>query len=216
MAELNVQHKKKQNLLPWILLALGILALIIFLARGCNNTHTQNGTTGSDSVSTTTPSAAAAQNGNASNWDGIDFNSPALSYPEITNGDIQVRGNNAYSIYSLGENILFDTDKSELRGDVEKNLQQIVASIQKHHKGGEIRIFGYTDSKGSAGYNKELAMKRAESVENWMVEHGSISKSNVSLHPVGEARPVASNATSSGREQNRRVEIVSRGGESGK
>ena len=209
MADLNVQLKRKPNLLPWILLGLGILALILFLVKGCSNNKNTDRVASTDSVSTTTASKTTG-----TNWDSIDFNSPALAYQEISNTDITVTGNKNYSIYSLGENILFDTDKNDMKNDAEKNLQQIIESINKHHKGGEIRIYGFTDSQGDAGYNKELAMKRAEAVENWMVQHGNISKNNVSLHPEGEAKPVASNATATGRQQNRRVEIVSTGGQS--
>ena len=55
-------------------------------------------------------------------------------------------------------------------------------------------------------------MLRAEAVRNWLTQNGNISQDRISVHPVGEADPVASNQTAEGRQQNRRVEIVARRG----
>lgn len=211
MADLDVQPKRKSgSILPWILLGLGVLALLIFLARGCNDkTDDNTAAVTTDSATTTgTNNAAGARDGD--NWGDVDFNAPAVSYSEITDKNINVRGNNNYGIYGLGENILFDEGKSTIRPGAEANLKQIVASIGQRYNGGNLRIYGYTDAVGSAGYNKELAEQRAEAVRSWMVKNANVSEGNISLHPVGEARPVASNATAEGRQQNRRVEIVAK------
>jgi outer membrane protein OmpA-like peptidoglycan-associated protein len=210
MADLDVQPKKKGSILPWILLALGALALLFFLFRGCGNDRTDSAT-GTDTVSMTGPTSNAA-----TGWDSVNFNGPAVNYEEITDTSINVRGNSNYGIYGLGENILFDEGKSAVRTTAEPNLHQIVNSINKRYSGGEIRVYGFTDATGSAGYNKELAEQRAEAVRNWLVKNGKLDENRISLHPIGEAQPAATNATSEGRQQNRRVEIVARGVESGK
>lgn len=70
-------------------------------------------------------------------------------------------------------------------------------------------MYGFTDSKGSAESNKQLAEQRAEAVQSWLAKNG-ISKDKVSVHPIGEGQPEASNSTAEGRQQNRRVEIVAR------
>lgn len=204
MANLDVQPKKKASIIPWILLILGLIALLFFLFRGCNDDKTSTTTT-TDSTTATTTSPAVS-----TNWDSIDFNGPAVNYDEITDTAINVRGNENYGIYGLGENILFDHGKSEIRSGAEKNLQQIVGSIDKRYKGGEVRVYGYTDATGDAASNKQLAEQRAESVRNWLVKNGKIDEARVSLHPIGEAQPAATNATSEGRQLNRRVEIVVR------
>ncbi|MFD2246819.1 OmpA family protein [Pontibacter ruber] len=142
-------------------------------------------------------------------WD-VDFNMPTVDWPEFKDTDVEVRGNDQYSVYSLGENVLFDTDKAEIKKDAEANLQKISSSIAQRSKEGQVRIYGYTDAKGSASYNKELAEKRAEAVKNWLQKQGKIDAYRLSVHPVGEARPAESNATAKGRQQNRRVEIVVR------
>jgi outer membrane protein OmpA-like peptidoglycan-associated protein len=209
MADLNVQPKKK-SMLPWILLILGLLALLFFLLRGCGDKD-------NDAVATTDTVSAAPGNTAAASgsWDDVDFNAPAATYPEITDTNITVRGNTNYGIYGLGENILFDEGKSTIKADAEENLKQITTSIAQRYKGADIRIYGYTDAVGSAGYNKELAEQRAQAVSAWLTANGNIGNDKISLQPVGEERPVATNATSEGRKQNRRVEIVARGGQGG-
>jgi outer membrane protein OmpA-like peptidoglycan-associated protein len=216
MAELDVQPKRKSPWLLWLVLALVLAAILFFLLRGCNKDDGQ----GAATTQTTTDSGAAATGDPGANgavtgvttptWDSINFNAPAANYEEITNRDISIRGNDNYAIYSIGENILFGTDQSTIRPQAESNLKQLAASISKRFNGGEVRIYGHTDSTGSTGHNKELAEQRAAAVRDWLIKNGNITESRVSLHPVGESQPVASNQTAQGRQQNRRVEIVAR------
>jgi outer membrane protein OmpA-like peptidoglycan-associated protein len=206
MAELDVQPKRRSSSWPWILLAILLLALILFLWRGCSNNNTVTTTTDSSTVTAATMPA----NGQVAGWDSIDFNAPAASYEEITDSNINVRGNQNYAVYSLGENILFDEGKSTIRTDAEKNLRQLAASIQKRFNGGQVRVYGHTDSIGSAGSNKQLAEQRAEAVRNWLISNANVASDRISTHPVGESQPVASNNTEAGRQENRRVEVVAK------
>lgn len=206
MADLNVQPKQKKSILPWLLLGLGLIALLFFLMRSCNNDKGIETTTDS-TVSATAP--AGGNNTTNTAFGDVDFTAPAVAYEEITDKNINVRGNDNYGIYGLGENIIFDEGKNTIRTDGEQNLKQIAGSIDKRYQGGSVRIYGYTDSIGSAGYNKELAQQRAEAVRSWLTKNG-IAEDKISLEPVGEARPVATNATAEGRKQNRRVEIVAK------
>lgn len=218
MAELNVQPKKK-SALPWILLTLGILALLFFLLRGCDNNNgnenegTQAAPHGDTVVGATTNNGGATNDDNATKdggWNDVDFNAPTADYPEITDPNISVRSSNNYSIYGMGENILFDEGKSTIRRDAERNLKQISASLAQRYSGADIRVYGFTDAVGSAGHNKQLAEQRAQAVKDWLSRNANISSEKISLQPVGEAQPVASNASAEGRQQNRRVEIVAR------
>ncbi len=213
MAELHVQPKKKTSILPWLLLALGLAALIWFLTRDRNTTDTAAATSDTTTTSTATnTNTATAATG--AGWDGIDFNAPAVNYDEITNKDIAVRGNNEYSIYGMGENILFDEGNATLRADAEANLKQISGSIGQRYNGGEVRIFGFTDAQGTAGNNKELAQQRADALKGWLQNNG-IASDRISVHAIGEGQPAATNSTEEGRQQNRRVEIVARGTSAG-
>ena len=121
-----------------------------------------------------------------------------------------MRGNDRYSVYSVDEKVFFDTDKSELKPTAKATLEQITGSIGKRFAGKQVRIMGFTDARGSKDYNEELSAKRAESVKSWLVQNGKIDGSRVSVEPMGEEAPAASNATAAGRQQNRRVEIVVR------
>ncbi|MGK2863086.1 MAG: OmpA family protein [Chitinophagaceae bacterium] len=223
MAELNVQPKKK-SILPWILLLLGVLALLFFLFRSCNDNT--SGDTAATTDTTVVPGnesntdngisndGAGAGNGSmetvaaTSGWEGINYNAPPVSYDEVTDKNIEVRSDDKYTIYSLGENILFDVDKSGIRTQGGSNLKQISESIAKRYGSGDVKVFGYTDAVGTKSYNKKLAEDRAESVRTWLVQNGNISENRISTVAVGEARPAATNSTSEGRQQNRRVEII--------
>lgn len=218
MADLDVQPKSSRPWWLWLLLALVALALLFFLLRGCDDTRDEvdNATTettaaASDAGDAVAGAAATGAAAVSDAWDDINLDAPAVAYDEITDKDIDVRGNEDYAVYSVEETILFGSDQSKVQPQASQKLQQIAASMGKRFNGGQVRIYGYTDAQGSASYNKELAEERTKAVQNWLVDNGKISKESVSLHPVGEANPVASNATAEGRQQNRRVQIVAAG-----
>lgn len=70
----------------------------------------------------------------------------------------------------------------------------------------KIEIQGYTDNIGSEKYNLKLSQQRAETVRNYLIEHG-ISADRVIAKGYGEANPVATNSTAEGRAANRRIEF---------
>lgn len=219
MAELSVQPKKKGiPCLGWLFIGIVALGIVLFLMRSCNNTDDSTANTSDTTVKvgTTSPgtpandTTVAGRTPGADDWDDIEKNAPNTSYDEITDRNINVRGNDNYGIYDLGNNILFDVNSSKLRTGAEQKLTQIAASINKRFKGGEVRIYGFADSTGSTAYNRQLAEARAAAVRNWLATKGSIDSSHISLHPIGEGSPVATNSTPQGREQNRRVEIIAK------
>lgn len=187
---------------------LGIIALIWFLTRNKNDETTT--ATVNDTTNTAVAATTHARPGTLdADWNSVDFNAPAMAYDEVTDRNINVRGNNNYGIYGLGENILFDKGKATIRTDAEANLKQVVASIDKRYKGSEVRVYGYTDAQGNAETNRELAHQRADAVKAWLQNNG-INAGRISVNAIGEAQPVASNTTTEGQQQNRRVEIVAR------
>ena len=207
MAHLEVKPKSSS---PWwllVLIGLIALAVILFLLKGCG----RHATTGKDSTATATDTSATGAKAiaaTAPDWNNVDFNSPATTDPDITDKDIAVSGNDKYTIYTLGENILFATDKNALGSNAEAKLKQITASLNKRFKGASIGIYGSTDSKGDAAHNKQLGADRANAVKDWMLKNGGIDGAKLSIHSLGESKPVATNATASGRQQNRNVMIV--------
>jgi outer membrane protein OmpA-like peptidoglycan-associated protein len=142
-----------------------------------------------------------------SEWTGVDLDNHQVRLPEITVKDVEVRENERYTNYSLDETILFESGVSALRPEAQESLRQIAGSISGRSQG-KIRIYGFTDSKESSATNKELSQQRAEAVKQWLVQEGKIDAGRISIHPMGESQPEASNKTAAGRQQNRRVEIV--------
>jgi outer membrane protein OmpA-like peptidoglycan-associated protein len=219
MAELNVEPKKKSSSLVWIIVIIIIILLILFFVfRGNNNKNGNNAVNDNDTTTSMNATSKTDTSANTSNtssntlaategWQGIDYNAPKATYPELNNKNIEVRDNDKYAIYSLGQSILFDADKSSIRSGADKNLNDIATSIKKRYDNKKIRIYGFTDSTGSKNYNQQLSEQRAAAVESALVKDG-IDSTNISLEPVGETRPVASNKTAEGRQENRRVEIV--------
>lgn len=86
-------------------------------------------------------------------------------------------------------------------------MNKIVSAIEKFPDA-KIIVSGHTDSKGSSKRNLNLSQKRAENVAKFMVELARLPKERVSSEGFGESKPVASNDTRQGREQNRRIEIL--------
>jgi outer membrane protein OmpA-like peptidoglycan-associated protein len=72
----------------------------------------------------------------------------------------------------------------------------------------ELIIEGHTDSHGSDDLNQKLSQERADSVQQYMINAMRIPSYRLIATGYGETRPVASNATASGRQKNRRIDIV--------
>jgi OOP family OmpA-OmpF porin len=109
---------------------------------------------------------------------------------------------------ALNATTLFDFDKSNLRPLGKEKLDELVAKIKSHQAVDSITITGHTDSVGTDAYNQKLSERRAKSVRNYMVKAGIDASLITSTSGMGETKPVASNDTADGRQQNRRVEIV--------
>ena len=102
--------------------------------------------------------------------------------------------------------VLFDFDSANLKPGAREKVARI-ASILHSHPDLKIEVEGHTDSVGSDAYNQRLSERRAESVRVGLVQQG-VNRDVVGTAGFGESRPVATNGTPSGRQQNRRVEIV--------
>jgi outer membrane protein OmpA-like peptidoglycan-associated protein len=219
MAELQVERKKKINWLPWLLLLLGLVALGIFLGTRHSNTgNVAENTNTAGAIASTGEVAPAARDSNASSlstpaygdegWSDINRNAPGLAYDEIHGKNVSVRGTDRYAVYDLGEDVLFDRDKSTIRKDAAGSLKEVAGSITKRFSKGPIRLYGFTDAQGSKAFNMELAKARAEAVKQWLVKNGNISADRLSVEAKGESDPKASNDSEKGRQENRRVQIV--------
>ena len=121
-----------------------------------------------------------------------------------------MRGDNTYNVYSVNEKVLFDTGKLDIEPGAAAALQQITGSIGQHYAASQVQVMGFADSRGDKSYKKKLGKKRAEAVKNYLVATGKMDVGRVSAEPIGEALPVATNATAVGQQENRCVEIAMR------
>lgn len=108
-------------------------------------------------------------------------------------------------VVTLGD-VLFDYDQASLKPGAQQNLYPLVTFL-KDYPDQDVAIEGFTDSTGTASYNLELSEFRAQSVEGFLRENG-IDAARITTEGFGLTRPVATNATELGRQQNRRVEVV--------
>ncbi len=82
-----------------------------------------------------------------------------------------------------------------------------VASVMNMNPSYKLKIQGHTDSYGNDDKNMQLSKDRAQAVKNYLVKKG-VSASRLTATGFGETKPVASNKTSKGRAENRRVELI--------
>jgi OOP family OmpA-OmpF porin len=101
--------------------------------------------------------------------------------------------------------VTFDTDKATLKPASIAVLDGVVELLRKRPEA-KVEIRGHTDSVGKDAYNQKLSERRAQAVVDYLVSKG-IPAANLSAKGFGESRPVASNDTPEGREQNRRVTL---------
>lgn len=103
------------------------------------------------------------------------------------------------------EGIYFDTAKASIKDKSRAKLDNAV-KLLKEYETLRLEISGHTDSKGDAGYNRELSQKRAESVKQYMVDAG-VDGSRLETRGAGEDEPIANNKKRAGRAKNRRIEF---------
>jgi outer membrane protein OmpA-like peptidoglycan-associated protein len=121
------------------------------------------------------------------------------------NAVLQTRDSARGLIVSMPD-VLFDTGSANLKPTARERLAK-VAGILIAYPDTRVEVDGYTDSTGSALFNEQLSQQRADSVRSFMNQQG-VSPSSITTRGLGQSNPIASNETSTGRQQNRRVELV--------
>ena len=105
-------------------------------------------------------------------------------------------------------NVTFATDSATISGSFYSTLNNLAQSFREYDQN-TIDIVGHTDSTGAYQYNMDLSRRRAQSVASYLQGQG-VNYSRMNVRGMGPDQPVASNADSYGRQQNRRVEITLR------
>lgn len=109
-------------------------------------------------------------------------------------------------VITLSGSVLFKSNEAVLMPAAQTKLNQVVETLSANGKSALV-VEGHTDSQGEDPTNQILSQKRADAVRDYMVSRG-YDASLVTAQGIGEARPVADNASPEGRANNRRVEIV--------
>ena len=104
------------------------------------------------------------------------------------------------------ENVTFAKYKTELTDSSKMPLDDLV-KILNAYPNIQIKINGYTDSRGDAAENKELSRGRAASVKLYLTSKG-ITRERLESEGFGQANPIADNNSETGRAKNRRIEAV--------
>lgn len=108
-------------------------------------------------------------------------------------------------VLTLG-NVLFATGRSDLKPNGKDSLNKLVTFLNQYQDR-NILIEGHTDNVGSDSSNQSLSTRRAESVQSYLLQQG-IGNQRISSTGMGETQPIADNDTETGRQENRRVEII--------
>jgi len=106
----------------------------------------------------------------------------------------------------ITEQVKFKTASADILAESEPVLRAIALIFKEHPEITKARVEGHTDNKGAAAYNKDLSKKRASSVATWLIRAG-IDKGRLTSEGFGLEKPIDTNATDEGRQNNRRVEI---------
>jgi outer membrane protein OmpA-like peptidoglycan-associated protein len=112
-----------------------------------------------------------------------------------------------YSMVLSDDSVKFPVRRATLSTEAEARLMEFVEKLKSENRNVYLEVQGHTDSKGSEDFNRRLGQDRAEAVRLFMNQHG-VALNRISTISYGASAPVASNATRTGRAQNRRVVII--------
>lgn len=117
------------------------------------------------------------------------------------------------TLVSLAGDVTFDYDKATIRPAARPTLDKL-AELIKAQASPKIAIEGHTDAKGEDRYNQRLSEARATAVRDYLISVRTVDGTKLETKGLGELRPIASNATAeggddeTGRAKNRRVEVI--------
>jgi outer membrane protein OmpA-like peptidoglycan-associated protein len=126
-----------------------------------------------------------------------------VSLSEILDTKRETRG----FIVNIGD-VLFDTGRATLKPAAKEKLSKLAGILLAYPGSLMLEIEGHTDSIGSEEMNNRLSQARAESVRDYLSGAGVKPEKIKAVRGFGKTKPIATNDTAAGRQQNRRVEVV--------
>ena len=125
-----------------------------------------------------------------------------------TQAGVLAKGKVAFQQTFGEDRIKFKSGKYALDAAAKAALDEFAAKVKALTEPSYIEIQGHTDDRGSAQFNEDLGLRRADEVRLYLSHQHGLALSRMSTISYGETLPVASNKTKEGRAQNRRVVIV--------
>lgn len=119
--------------------------------------------------------------------------------------ELQAKATDRGLVLTLGD-VLFSSGTARLNRGGDSHLAKLAAFLKRYPERNAL-IEGYTDSVGSEEYNQTLSQHRADAVKSYLTDNGILA-ARIIASGKGEESPVGNNATATGRQQNRRVEII--------
>ncbi len=123
---------------------------------------------------------------------------------DIAGAKVERVGEGIKITFSSG--ILFDVDQADLKNKSQTELAKLSGILNKYADT-NIMLAGHTDSTGSEEYNLGLSRRRARSVADYLTTQ-NVDPARFAVEGYGKSDPIASNDTSAGRAENRRVEVA--------
>ncbi|HET6520940.1 MAG TPA: OmpA family protein [Geminicoccaceae bacterium] len=120
--------------------------------------------------------------------------------------DLRVQRTERGTVVTFVGDFLFDVNRATLKPGAQNQLLRL-AEFLRGHPGRRALIEGHTDSTGGSEYNLDLSQARADAVAQFLMRNG-VPPQQIMARGYGQTRPIASDDTASGRQQNRRVEVV--------
>ncbi|MGD8859367.1 MAG: OmpA family protein [Myxococcales bacterium] len=103
--------------------------------------------------------------------------------------------------------VYFNSGSDEIQKRSHDLLDQIASALNAAEHVKKVRVEGHTDDRGRDAFNMDLSQRRADSVREYLVDHG-VDSDRLVAQGFGETQPIADNATQAGRDTNRRVDFV--------
>lgn len=119
--------------------------------------------------------------------------------------DLNAKKTDRGLVITLGD-VLFASGQATLRSAAYSNLTKLATFLNQHPER-TLTIEGHTDSQGSDDYNQSLSQRRADAVRNFLMRN-QVASQRLNSIGMGESTPVGDNASDSGRQSNRRVEVI--------
>lgn len=201
--EIHIEKKSGTNWLAWLALLAGILALLFALSR-CNRREAvvTNTTDVATTTATTVTPPVPVERVTLPGGKMVELQPATLNYELQRYLASSVPAPRTFTFDKLN----FDTSSAALRADDKPTLNALGQILTAYPKS-VVKLVGYADARGKEPANEKLGEQRAQAVAAALTAEG-IAAHRVTTATGGESKPVDTNATSQGRFENRRTELV--------